>query len=101
MIGKEGDELGMLTIEKVPKSQAGVLQNLYSLYLHDLSAYTPSLDIREDGAFHFEELPLFWKVEGLSPYFIKVDDKLTGFFYFLNSPHFSRKQITASMIFLS
>ncbi len=61
MIGKEGDELRMLTIEKVPKNQAGVLQNLYSLYLHDLSAYTPSLDIREDGAFHFEELPLFWK----------------------------------------
>ena len=53
MIGKEGDELRMLTIEKVPKNQASVLQNLYSLYLHDLSAYTPSLDICEDGAFHF------------------------------------------------
>jgi predicted acetyltransferase len=86
MIVKKGDELRMLTIEKVPKSQAGVLQNLYSLYLHDLSAYTPSLDIREDGAFHFEELPLFWKVEGLSPYFIKVDGELTGFFLLLEQP---------------
>ena len=44
------------------------------------------MDIAEDGIFHFEELDKFWEVDGLSPYFIMLDDKIIGFILLLERP---------------
>ena len=73
-------------LQEVLESEKTILRNFYSLYLHELSNFTPNLDIAEDGLFHFEELDKFWEVDGLSPYFIMSDDKIIGFILLLERP---------------
>ncbi|WP_432361332.1 GNAT family N-acetyltransferase [Sporosarcina sp. UB5] len=75
-----------IILKKVPESEKSTLRNFYSLYLHELSNYTTNLDIGEDGVFHFEELDQFWDVDGLSPYFITLDDKVIGFILLVERP---------------
>lgn len=36
--------------------------------------------------FHFDDLEKFWSEEGFSPYFIKHEDDLMGFFLLLGRP---------------
>ena len=78
----------MMTIilKEVLESEKSILRNFYSLYLHELSNFTSTLDIGEDGIFHFKELDTFWDVDGLSPYFIKLEDKIIGFILLLERP---------------
>ncbi|MCG7346005.1 GNAT family N-acetyltransferase [Sporosarcina sp. ACRSL] len=75
-----------IILKEVLESEKSILRNFYSLYLHELSNFTPNLDIGEDGIFHFEELETFWDVDGLSPYFIKLDDAIIGFLLLLERP---------------
>jgi predicted acetyltransferase len=80
-----------VTIQKVLEVEKTILRNLYSLYLHDLSKFTVNLDIGEDGFFHYEDLDTFWKVEGLSPYFVKLDDNIIGFLLLLERPFLKKE----------
>lgn len=80
-----------ITLQLASEKEKAILQNLYSLYLHDLSKFTTNLDIREDGSFYFEELDLFWKEEGLSPYFIKYNDSIIGFILLLERPFLKKE----------
>ncbi|RDW17704.1 GNAT family N-acetyltransferase [Oceanobacillus chungangensis] len=73
-------------LQEVLESEKSILRNFFSLYLHELSNFTTNLDIAEDGVFHFEELDKFWEVDGLSPYFIMLDDKIIGFILLLERP---------------
>ncbi|MEC5425870.1 GNAT family N-acetyltransferase [Virgibacillus sp. C22-A2] len=68
-----------------------ILRNLYSLYLHDLSKFTKKLDLGIDGSFHFDDLDLFWNVEGFSPYFIKHEDDIIGFLLLLERPFLNKE----------
>ncbi|GAM14575.1 GNAT family N-acetyltransferase [Mesobacillus selenatarsenatis] len=79
-----------VTLEKIRPDKKEVLRNLYSLYLHDLSAYTDGLQISKDGSFEFDSFSLIWEKEGITPYFIKVDEKLAGFVLILEAP-FTKK----------
>lgn len=58
-----------VSFNPVSKDEKHILQNLYSLYLHDLSEFTEGLDISTDGSFEFDSFELIWKEEGLTPYF--------------------------------
>ncbi|QUG41660.1 GNAT family N-acetyltransferase [Psychrobacillus sp. INOP01] len=75
-----------LKLKKVLELEKSILRNFYSLYLHELSNFTTNLDVGEDGAFHYEELDKFWDIDGLSPYFIKLDDEIIGFLLLLERP---------------
>ncbi|SES18872.1 Predicted acetyltransferase [Psychrobacillus sp. OK032] len=75
-----------ITLQKVLETEAPILRNLYSLYLHDLSKFTPNIDIGVDVFFHYEDLELFCKTEGLSPHFIKNDNIIIVFLLLLERP---------------
>ena len=75
-----------IILEKVLESEKSILRNLYSLYLHELSNFTTNLNLGEDGIFHYDELDDFWKVDGLSPYFITLNEKNIGFILLLERP---------------
>lgn len=70
-------------LEKAGLEQKQMLGNLYSLYLHDLSAYSDGLQIGEDGIFEFDSFELIWRREG-------VEDQLAGFILILEAP-FTKK----------
>ena len=75
-----------IKLKEVLESEKMILRNFYSLYLHELSNFTQNLDVGEDGAFHYEELDKFWDVDGLTPYFIKLEDEIIGFILLLERP---------------
>lgn len=75
-----------LILKEVLESEKSILRNLYSLYLHELSNFTSNLDLGEDGMFHFEELDSFWEIDGLSPYFIKLNEEIIGFILLVERP---------------
>ncbi|MBD7985551.1 GNAT family N-acetyltransferase [Sporosarcina sp. Sa2YVA2] len=75
-----------IKLKEVLESEKSILRNLYSLYLHELSNFTTHLNIGVDGIFHYEELDDFWKVDGLSPYFITLNESIIGFILLLERP---------------
>ena len=79
-----------ITLHIVSENDASILRNLYSLYLHDLSKFTQSIDIGVDGVFHFDGLDSFWIVDGISPYFIKKEDAIIGFLLLLERPYLKK-----------
>ncbi|MDM5214406.1 GNAT family N-acetyltransferase [Peribacillus sp. NJ4] len=75
-----------VSLNPISNDEKHILQNLYSLYLHDLSEYTDGLDISTDGSFEFDSFELIWKEEGVTPYFLKKDKTIVGFLLLLERP---------------
>lgn len=80
-----------VTLKAVVESEKSILRNLYSLYLHDLSRFTEMIDLEADGSFKYESLDKFWDIDGLSPYFIKLDDSIIGFILLLERPFLTKE----------
>ncbi|WP_313893040.1 GNAT family N-acetyltransferase [Psychrobacillus sp.] len=80
-----------ITLQLALENEASILRNLYSLYLHDLSKFTTTIDIGADGFFLYEDLEMFWKTEGISPYFIKYEDSIVGFLLLLERPFLKKE----------
>jgi predicted acetyltransferase len=78
-------------LKEVKESEKSILRNLYSLYLHDLSKYTSTLDIGEEGSFEYEDFDKFWIVEGISPYFIKFNHMIIGFILLVERPFLTKE----------
>src|SRR5437763_1987815 len=56
-----------------------LLGNLLELYIHDLSQIF-SLELRSDGRFGYEKLPLYWsEPERRFPFLIQCGAKIVGF----------------------
>ena len=68
-----------IKIEIVSEEQQGVLKNIVSLYLHDLSQYADDLQINKEGLFSYEGFELYFKQPDLLPYFIKLKNNIIGF----------------------
>ena len=49
------------------------------------------LDIGEEGSFDYEGIDKFWIVEGLSPYFIKLDNMIIGFILLVERPFLTKE----------
>ena len=81
-----------VTLQKALDTDRNILRNLYSLYLHDLSRFTESIDIGVDGFFHFDDLDTFWTVEGISPYFIKRKEIIIGFLLLVERPFLKKEK---------
>ena len=87
-------------LEKIGPDKKQVLYNFYSLYLHDLSAYTTGLQISEDGSFEFDSFSLIWEKEGVTPYFIIAGEKLAGFVLILEAPFTTKVDIVVNDFFI-
>ncbi|GFZ30191.1 acetyltransferase [Clostridium zeae] len=69
-------------LEKITIESKAKLENLISLYLHDLSEFAADLKISEDGKFKYDGLELYFKSEDLTPYFITYRGEVAGFVLF-------------------
>ncbi|MCK1995183.1 GNAT family N-acetyltransferase [Peribacillus muralis] len=78
------------SLNPISKDEKHILQNLYSLYLHDLSEYTDDLDLSPDGSFEFDSFDLIWQKEGVTPYFLKKDKTVVGFLLLLERPFLNK-----------
>ena len=75
-----------LILKEVLLTEKLILKNLFSLYLHDLSKFTSQIELGVDGSFEYEELEAFWEIDGLSPYFILIDENIIGFILLVERP---------------
>ncbi|WP_144512183.1 GNAT family N-acetyltransferase [Bacillus sp. FJAT-22090] len=80
-----------ILLQAAIKTEAPILRNLYSLYLHDLSKFTTNIDIGPNGFFHYDDLDSFWETEGISPYFIKSGNDIIGFLLLLERPFLKKE----------
>lgn len=67
-----------VVLAPIARDQAGVLENLFELYVHDFSEHVP-LDIKPNGRF---DLPLeerWWTAQDHYPFFVRWKSKLAGF----------------------
>ncbi|MFE8699962.1 GNAT family N-acetyltransferase [Cytobacillus sp. FJAT-54145] len=75
-----------LTLQKALPEDKTILENLYSLYLHDLSLYSNSIEVSANGSFIYDDMSMIWNEEGVVPYFIQSGEKLAGFLLLLERP---------------
>lgn len=84
-------ELKLVTVEMKHK-----LENLMSLYLHDLSEFADDLKINANGQFEYEGMQLYFSREELKPFFICLHEEIVGF-VLLNTGKFVPKDIDYSV----
>ncbi|CEG29279.1 GNAT family N-acetyltransferase [Bacillus sp. B-jedd] len=77
-------------LQKTSPKDGEILKNMYSLYLHDLSAYSGSLKENNEGTYEFDSFSVFWNKQGVNPYFIIADGERAGFLLLLEPP-FTKK----------
>lgn len=77
-------------LEKIAIGSKSKLENLMSIYLHDLSEFADDLKINEDGKFEYDGLELYFKSEDLTPYFIIYQGEVAGFVLFNKGKYVSK-----------
>ena len=69
-----------VSLDAATLADAGVLSNLLELYIHDLSAAFPGVELGSDGRFGYGKLELYWsEPESRFPFLIKRDGRVVGF----------------------
>ncbi|GAA0126826.1 GNAT family N-acetyltransferase [Clostridium sp. CTA-19] len=56
-----------------------ILENLMTLYLHDLSEFADDLKININGKFEYDGVDLYITQDELKPFFIYLEDDIVGF----------------------
>ncbi|GAA0778803.1 GNAT family N-acetyltransferase [Clostridium subterminale] len=74
--------LNEVKLEPVDIESRAKLENLVSIYLHDLSEFADDLKINEDGKFEYDGLEMYFKSEDLTSYFITYQGEVAGFILF-------------------
>ena len=71
---------GGVELEAATHADGKLLENLLELYIHDLSAAFPSIELGADGRFGYPKLPLYWsEPERRFPFLIRHDARTAGF----------------------
>lgn len=73
-----------IEIKKVESKDKSVLQNLFQLYMHDITKDLP-MDVTSHGLFEYNEIDEYFTQEGHYAYFIYVDENIAGFVMIDNS----------------
>ena len=69
-----------VVLKAATADDAGLLSNLLELYIHDLSAAFPSVQLGVDGRFGYGKLALYWSdPERHFPFVIMSDSRVVGF----------------------
>jgi predicted acetyltransferase len=77
----------MMRITKVEQDGKEILKNLMTLFLHDLSEFNSNLTMNPtNGLFEFDVFEWFFEKEGLTPFFIHVEDRIIGFILLQSGP---------------
>jgi predicted acetyltransferase len=67
-------------LEAATVADATLLSNLLELYIHDLSAAFPNVELGPDGRFGYGKLPLYWsEPDRHFPFLITYDARVAGF----------------------
>jgi predicted acetyltransferase len=69
-----------VVLDIAKRSEAALLSNLLELYIHDLSETFPTVELKADGRFGYEKLPLYWSEPGdRFPFLIRLESRVVGF----------------------
>lgn len=69
-----------VTLDRAVRAEVGLLENLLALYMHDLSAAFPFIELGADGRFVYPKLDLYWsEPERRFPYLIRRNARPVGF----------------------
>jgi predicted acetyltransferase len=85
-----------LEVLPATREQEPVMANLLELYAHDFSELR-RLNLREDGRFGYEALPLYWTEAGRYPFLIRVDGSLAGLVLVKRGPGISKAEAVWDM----
>ena len=66
-----------IQVERVPRQDKPILENILSMYCYEWSQYDKS-DVNAQGSFGYR-IGEYWKNEKYHPFFIRVDGTLAGF----------------------
>ena len=68
-----------IKVEIIDAEKESVLENMVSVYLHDLSEYADDLKINTEGKFEYEGLHYYFTEKELMPFFIYWKNEIAGF----------------------
>jgi predicted acetyltransferase len=69
-----------VALDAATSADATLLSNLLELYIHDLSAAFPSVELGPDGRYGYPPLALYWsEPERRFPFLIRCDARVAGF----------------------
>jgi len=69
-----------VTLDAAEPTEAEMLANLLELYIHELSAVFPAIELGPDGRFGYPKLPLYWsEADRRFPFLIRCDGRIAGF----------------------
>jgi predicted acetyltransferase len=69
-----------VVLDAATADDAVLLSNLLELYIHDLSATFPSVELGADGRFGYEKLGLYWsESERRFPFLFRWQSRVVGF----------------------
>jgi predicted acetyltransferase len=72
--------IGEVSLEAATAADVGLLSNLLELYIHDLSAVFPRIELGEDGRFGYARLPLYFsEPERRFAFVIRSGARVVGF----------------------
>jgi predicted acetyltransferase len=70
----------IVTLHSAMVDDQALLSNLLELYIHDLSASFPDIELGSDGRFGYSRLPLYWSEPSLRfAFLIRCDGRVAGF----------------------
>ena len=74
------DDPHEVVLDVATLADATLLANLLELYVHDLSAAFPNIELGPDGRFGYPKLGLYWsEPERRFPFLIRCDGRVAGF----------------------
>jgi predicted acetyltransferase len=74
------DDPREITLDPATPSDAPLLANLLELYIHDLSAAFPAIELGPDGRFGYPKLPLYWsEPERRFAFLVRSHGRVVGF----------------------
>ena len=77
--GVPGDPASV-SLEPATAADQGLLANLLELYVHDLSAAFPNVELGADGRFGYPALPLYWSEPARRfAFLIRKGERVAGF----------------------
>lgn len=73
-------EFPPIALSVATANDAVLLSNLLELYIHDLSAAFPHVELGSDGRFGYDKLALYWsEPDRRFPFLIRADARVVGF----------------------
>jgi predicted acetyltransferase len=73
-------DLQPVVVDSATSADAELLSNLLELYIHDLSAAFPEIELGADGRFGYRPLALYWsQPDRRFAFLIRCDDRIAGF----------------------